>query len=79
MTDAEKINDLCQRTTKINVLNALHACRDNHPLGRDNNWKWRNAMALVFQGGTDFSGADLSWLEGKAREEQIAAIAATVL
>ena len=75
MTDAEKINDLCQRTTKPNTLNAIHACRDNHPLGRDNARKWRNAMAMVVQSGTDFSGSDLRWLEDRAREEQIAAIA----
>ena len=77
MTDAEHINWLCKFTLRANTLNALHACRPDHPLGRGNAHKWRNAMALVTQRGIDFIGAEHSirWLEGRAREEQIAEIA----
>lgn len=70
MSDAnEHLNDLCQMTSKPDVLNALHACRDGYPLGRRNNFKWRNAYVLVRQNTVDFARADLSWLKAQAEVE----------
>lgn len=65
----EKIDDLCQRTTKPDVLNALHACREGHPAGRGNVWKWRNAYSLVAQNTMDFLGADTRWIHDAAKRE----------
>ena len=53
MTDPREINfqidHLTGTITRTETLNALHACRPDHPLGRDNPFKWRNADALVQQ------------------------------
>lgn len=64
-----EINRLCGKTTKPDVLNALHACRDGHPLGRGNDYKWRTAYALVRQTSMDFLTTDVSWLEKQAQAE----------
>lgn len=70
MNDDRYLDTLCQHTTKPHVLNALHACRTNHPLGRGNDYKWRNAYALVRQNTTDFLHADLRQLAQRANTEQ---------
>ncbi len=69
MSDTERLNALCANTTRANVLNALHACRPNHPLGRGNAYKWRNAYSLVQQKQVDFLTADIDWLHDKALDE----------
>ena len=68
MSDEIKIDLLCHCTMNPTTLNALHACRQNHPLGIGNNYKWRNAFSLVMQS-NDFNGVDTSWLEHKANAE----------
>ena len=73
MNDEQKIDDLCSRTLNPAVLNALHACRPEHPLGRDNKWKWRNAYSLVAQHTITFLHVDTDWLKQKALQETSAA------
>jgi hypothetical protein len=43
------LNALCARTNNPSVLNALHACRSGHPLGRHNPYKWRTAYGMIQQ------------------------------
>jgi hypothetical protein len=66
MERADVLDRLCQRTTNPTVLNALHACRDGHPLGRNNDGKWRNAYGLCLQHRALFDDADFRWLERRA-------------
>lgn len=68
----ESLNKICAAMTKAETLNALHACRDGHPLGRVNPFKWRNACALVEQ--ADYFERreiwnEMDWLRNKARDE----------
>jgi len=72
MANREHIDALCKHTMSPTVLNALHACRDGHPLGRDNPWKWRTALALVQQHTIEFLSADTGWLERMADKEATA-------
>lgn len=69
MTDTERLDALCACTSKPTVLNALHACRDGHPLGRGNAYKWRNAWSLVASQTVDFLGVNTDWLHDKALDE----------
>lgn len=64
------IDTICQMTTRPETLNAFHACRDGHPLGRGNNWKWRNAASMAFLN-RDISMTARAWLETKATEERL--------
>jgi len=66
MCDA--LDRLCQMTRNPSVLNSLHACREGHPLGRDNPWKWRNAYFMCVGDGTNFL-SDLEWLRRQAEKE----------
>ncbi len=66
----EILNRIASKITKPDVLNAIHTCRPGHPLGRDNDWKWRNAHAMVGQ--QNFTGIafeDLEWLRKQAGAE----------
>lgn len=68
--NAEILNRIAGKITKPDVLNAIHACRPDHPLGRGNDFKWRNAHALVSQ--QNFAGIspdDLDWLRKQAAAE----------
>lgn len=61
------IDDLTAKTTNPTVLNALHACRDNHPIGR---YKTRyenfvNAAFLAMQDAA-FTKSDVDWLRHQA-------------
>jgi hypothetical protein len=71
MTTQQRLNALCACTTDATILNALHACRPGHPLGRDNAWKWRNAWTLVKQRPLAFEWPDLEWLERQACSEPV--------
>jgi hypothetical protein len=63
------IDTICKMTTRPQTLNALHACRDGHPLGKNNNWKWRNAAAMVFLN-PDISMSARDWVEKQASAER---------
>jgi hypothetical protein len=65
----EKINELCSMTKNPTTLNALHACRTNHPLGRNNLYKWRNAWAYVAQNARDFASVETKWLRRFSDQE----------
>lgn len=41
------INQICEMTRNATMLNALHACRENHSLNNKDCWK--NAWALACQ------------------------------
>ena len=77
MTDAEYLNTLCSEIRRAECLNALHACREGHPLGRDDAFKWRNADSMVKQqrvilASREYRLAEV-WLEKKAKKEWEAA------
>jgi hypothetical protein len=40
---------ICRATTKPSVLNALHACREGHPLGKSTKTPWRDAWFICCQ------------------------------
>ena len=66
----KQLNAICLKTTNPTMLNTLHACRDSHPLGQDNKWKWRNAWFLAMQQkASTFSHDDLVWLNKQAQTE----------
>lgn len=46
MWDLDKI---CRLITKPDVLNALHACREGHPLNKMTMRPWLNAYVLCLQ------------------------------
>jgi hypothetical protein len=70
-----RLDAICQELGRSNsgTLNALHACREGHPLGRGNIWKWRNANCLVRQHvNYPFLSFDqLDWLSQMAHEENV--------
>lgn len=59
------LDKICQMTKSAEMLNTLHACRNGHPLGRDNPFKWRNAwsMAITHRG---ISMTACEWLKDQA-------------
>lgn len=62
------LDQICQMTLKPSTLNALHACRGDHPLGINNPVKWVNALAMATQDRAVNSSA-VRWLQKKAAEE----------
>lgn len=73
MADDDKALDaICSEVLRANVRNALHACRQNHPLNGP--YQWRNAHALLAQADY-FSGLmeAVEWLASKAQAEWDAA------
>lgn len=70
MSHEEALNEICtDNGLRADTLNALHACRVNHPMG--NEYQWRNAHALVSQA-KFFSGITeaISWLAACADTER---------
>lgn len=55
-------------TKRAEVLNAFHACRPNHPL--NNEFQWRNAWFVAAQC-KDIKNVAVDWLAEKAKQEQI--------
>lgn len=47
MTTSERLDRIAANIKSAECLNAIHACRKDHPLGRDNPYKWRNAYGMV--------------------------------
>jgi len=43
------IDKICELTNKPSLLNALHACRDGHPLNKTADRPWRNAHFVAMQ------------------------------
>lgn len=64
---ATTIDSLCEQTLDAETLNALHACRDGHPMGRGKSRQenYLNA-ASVCCGQIEFTTADIQWLERQA-------------
>ncbi|MFA9204861.1 MAG: hypothetical protein ACEQSH_00235 [Bacteroidia bacterium] len=73
MTDTERLDILCAAMPTAEAKNALHACRDGHPLGRDNPIKWRNAESLVSAYIIRLPGPEWRWLRVQAADEARAA------
>lgn len=69
----EHIDAIAKAMTKSETLNALHACREGHPLGKDNPYKFRNAIALVSQSSfldlRDVPHSAIAWLKKMAEQE----------
>lgn len=60
------LDDICQMTTRVSTLNALHACREGHAW--NNQYQWRNAWSAALQD-KNVSVQAISWLNDKARKE----------
>jgi hypothetical protein len=75
MTDSERLDRIARneddplgrRQRSADTLNALHACREGHPLGRDNGMKWRNAMFAI---NGRCRADDWDWLVSQAAKER---------
>lgn len=70
MTDAERLDRLAAIMPTAEMTNAIHACREGHPLGRGNPYKWRNALFMIegrYLPGLDHT--DAAWLRRKAAAE----------
>ena len=63
------LDTLRRMTENPEMLNALHACREGHPLNRATPHPWANAYALACQRPLDFSGAAIDWLRWQAATE----------
>lgn len=64
------IDQICSMTTNPTVLNALHACRPNHPLNKITERPWRNAWFLAAQQPSYVINSDaLDWLYKQAKQE----------
>lgn len=61
MTD---LNSICEMTKNPTVLNALHACRDGHPLNNANSFK--HAWFLASQH-RDIPSNAVEWLRKQAK------------
>jgi hypothetical protein len=58
------IDQICQMTTNPELLNALHACRPNHPL--KNAHSWYNAYSLAAQRPSyEINLEAVNWLKAK--------------
>jgi len=63
------LDQIADCTTSCTILNALHACRDGHPL--NNSYAWRNAYALIAaRPSYEFTGEMVVWLATKADAEE---------
>lgn len=63
------IDQICQMTTKPSVLNALHACRPDHPWNKITKTPWLNAYAVASQQPAyHISGAATDWLLAQAKK-----------
>lgn len=62
------IDRICELTTSPTMLNALHACRPGHPLGKDMFYPWRNAWVLASQH-REIPMTALLWLGVAAQDE----------
>lgn len=56
------------------LLNAVHACRPNHPLGRGDAYKWRNLLWAIAQAdatsvGRGVAERDRRWAKAQADAE----------
>jgi hypothetical protein len=73
---SEQLDRIASAIRSAETLNAIHACRDGHPLGRDNSRKWRNAHFMVMGRPAlermEIDHADLDWLERQATKEMLA-------
>lgn len=43
----EILDRIASKLKTAESRNTLHACREGHPLGRDNKWKWRNLRFVL--------------------------------
>lgn len=70
-TDREwTIDRICKLTTRASFLNALHACRPNHPWNKTAVRPWREAYFLAEQGHfLELPYAAIDWLRRQAETE----------
>lgn len=61
------IDEICKRTTRSNVLKALHACREGHPWNTLGTNHWLNAWVLALQD-RNIPLAACTWLERRGDE-----------
>ena len=66
------LDEICAMTKKAHVLNALHACRLGHPLGKDVRNPWFEAWFLCCQQPSyEISGLALQWLREQGNKHDI--------
>jgi hypothetical protein len=74
MNDSQRLDVIASALTRPEQINAIHACREGHPLGNGNNWKWRTASYVVRQAWwAGIAYEHVRWIEAKAEEERKAA------
>ena len=67
------LNEICQMTENPELLNALHACREGHPM--NGAFQWRNAHSLAIQS-RDTTLSAVFWLKTRADKEAHDAVSA---
>ena len=68
----EHLDTLARLIPSADGKNAIHACRDSHPLGKNNSFKYRNAFSATHSIHTvDRFGCSLAlqWIERQAMAE----------
>jgi hypothetical protein len=66
------LDRICSLTNNPQMLNALHACRPNHPL--NNRYQWRDAWFLACQRPSyEISNDATGWLAKQAAKEEMSA------
>lgn len=68
----ERLDRISLELTSAEALNTLHACRPGHPLGRGNDWRWRNLSFLVALRRDQVRSVDRIWLSQMAEAEEFA-------
>lgn len=71
--DITRLDMIASKIKRAETLNAIHACRPDHPMGRGNSYKWRNAYAMVVQLPSFQTPAHrlVEWLREKAEQEAV--------
>jgi hypothetical protein len=65
------LDRICRLTTNPTMLNALHACRPDHPWNKAAEFPWRNAWFLALQQPSYvISNAATDWLAKQATVER---------
>ena len=68
------LDRICRMTTNPALLNALHACRPDHPWNKTAERPWRNAWFLACQQPSYIiPNAAKGWLSVQAERERVAA------
>jgi len=68
----EHLDGIAGKMDSTGNLNVLHACRPGHPLGRGNDWRWRNLYLVTDLIRVPLSPTQRVWLKAMADAEELA-------